>query len=1040
MYQIELYLNIPTLTDMSRTDSHGVDITAAANAFPDCKERRRESYTKPFDSILVMKDEIPKQPFAVDTTTKTKTKKELTRRKKKKESTIKLNHPPLQIKDIGMEELKDLMDAATTRMKIIEASRGQKIRDEEIVYIVKDVVDTQNPDDSMTATTEQNETPRNEAKQKSLFITDPTLKPIVVSMMTILLQRISAEKSASELGPIHNTHQTHGFPFHEVITKTPSTSISGDAFQPSINTNLSNLSHVHPRNISSTTDTTKYTFVNADDHNNPHNDSHMTMAHEDGIEHTMEELQTVVSAVNTEINEDDDNESSVLSGQTENDWDDSESEFDTENEPGPFESAVENMLWYFDSRMGLQADPEKSIQTDDGNISADEDLAEDETVSVEEHTPPSMTQAPPPTLFSAFFGTTKTCESQTSLVIDEVNNDLACISEPIHTSFHGVDFSKPISDGRISELPPVFQSISVNSDENKEDKSTNDNYDSMIGKSSLDITSEGETARGNDESTYECAGTKSVRPAPYFFGFFGSSLPIDEGQLDESMITELDESFETTLDDDDTSNTVDVEFRQTISYCAIPTDTMSSKESSFILLDTNESVKRCALESNVMDSTFQTTQAISAAEAALKPHDLTPVSTDTYSSRSFISTKIMVVSSPKSEGIKEVVPKELNDHKSAHIDDKSDVPKVITDLNDSTVAAWDRLECTSQDLESTAFEAPSLDSESTGKLFCKTPNSCEEINKENILPISSLEERTLGNDPTLIGNLTRSGDQRTSKIDQEITCLNQQSDAETTSKNKQERTKTHQHWDSEIPSKREQEQTRTHQHWDAEARRRRRRHRKPQTISTVLTSDNVISCDSQNVALQQIPQQFLVEACSTINGEDQSVREEVAAIESSTSIYNKGRFDHVFDKGKNNLLEKREGLVCEPDLLTNMFEQVEGINSSLAVHSPTAKSSTESLSLLEVHSTKGTLYGVLSSSDTLTNTELNKGEAIRTGLQVFTSNSPMQQHNENGNQYQARDAKIAKISKRGINVYMLGKAHLKRAGRKQLCQTKPEMR
>ena len=1030
----QVYLNMKIRTDMIQMETNGVDIAGPDNAFPDRKERRKGSCTKSFDSISAMKEEIPKQPFSVYKRGKTK--------KKKKESKKKSNHPPLCSKDIGLNELKDLMDAATTRVKIIEASRGQKIRDEEIEYIVKDVVvGTQNHDDSMTETTEQHEALENQEKRRSLFTTDPTLKTLLVSMMTILLQqRFYVEKSESLPGPTNRSHQTNGFPSLEVITTDSSGTSSSDAFQPSINTTLSNLSHLHHRDISSTTDKTACTFVNAD-HNDPCDDPHTTMAHEDGIEHTMEELQTMVSAVNAELEEDTENETSVLSGETEMDWDDSESECETENEPGPFESAVEKMLWYFDSRMGLQADAEKSIQTEDGNLSADDDIdenemgsvdddvAEDEMGSVDEHMPLSTTQAPPQTLFSVFFGTGKSCENKDPVEIDVINNDLDCLSESLQTTIHGVDLTKTIRDDKIDDLPPVFQSALENTENYKKGVAISKSDNRIVGRSSLHVNSEGETNCGEHEIMDKSAGTKSVQPSSYFFGFFGSSSVKDAEQLVESTITELDESFESTLEDQPTSTTSDVKLRQTKSDCFAPTDTSSSKKCSVILVDDNESVKKCAWESHTIDGTFQTTEAVSAVEAALKAPVFTSAPTERHPPSTIISTKIMVVYSPKSEGIQKDVPKALNnqrsahsDQRSAHSDNESVHPTVIADLNDSTDAAWDWLECTTQDLTIATVETNSLDSESAGKFCSKIPNSGEGRNNENMYPMSSNEERTLGSDPSLIGNMTRSGEQCTLQIDQEKTSIHLSCDAGSTSQDKEEQTCIHQQRDGEKTLKHKQEQTRINQHWDAEARRRRRRHRKPQSISTVLTSDH-------NVAVQQVTQKSLVNLSSTLNDEDQLVHGEVSTIEESTSICDKECFKHDVKNDKSNLQDKSKQIVSEPDLLLTLIEEGEDR------HHPKSRSSSEDLSPLGAHSTKGVLYGVLSSSDTKTKTAVNIGNAVSTGRQEFTSNTSMQGTKENWNQYPAKDTKVVR---RGIHAYMLGKAHMKRAVRKKLCQAKPE--
>jgi hypothetical protein len=418
---------------------------------------------------------------------------------RKKQKTKKKKQPKANANNlfgVSTDEMKHLIDAATTRVRAIEASRGQRLNDEEIVYIVKDLVCGQNNDDSMSATTAHIE------QSRPPLTSDPTIKPLVISMLTFLLQQ-RLVTPGTRFVPTTMSNEPAGIPLFEVITapvndlssplpQSPAKSTKSLASFVSSNTSMHDL-----RNVSS--------ISSAPQDDEPSGKPEKMMAHENGIEQTVDELHATIAKLNADMNDDFDDHASFWTAHTVDTSADPDD--DVEVEPDTLEDMVECLLRFFDSGMGLEPQKENSMQMDDDEFMTDDD---NEESSVDEPVP-IVTPTSSPSIFSTIFGSSE-------------NRD-----------------STPRSDGNVAL--PCQPAGDKQSEEDEE----------------VDEQSEGATTAADDEEagSAECESDDEVpgNAQPFFFGFCNASSADNAEIFDESTIAEMDETFES-VGDDGTLNTL----------------------------------------------------------------------------------------------------------------------------------------------------------------------------------------------------------------------------------------------------------------------------------------------------------------------------------------------------------------------------------------------------------------------------------------------------------------------------------------------------
>lgn len=392
---------------------------------------------------------------------------------------------------VSTDEMKHLVDAATTRVRAIEASRGQRLNDEEIVYIVKDLVCGQDNDDSMSATTAHTE------QSRPPLTIDPSIRPVFISMLTFLLQQrlvTPGPGPAPGFVPTKMSNESAGIPVFEVIsapvndlssTLPPSPAKSTKSFASVLSSNTS----MHDlRHLSFNSD--------APQDDKPFGVPEKMMAHEHEIEHTVDELYATIAKLKADMKDDFDDHSSLLTAHT------VDLSVDVEVEPNPLEDMVDCLLRYFDSGMGLEPQTEnftlmnneEEFMTDDEN----DDKSVDEPV-------PVVTPTSSKSIFSTIFGFSEDQDST-----PPCNRNVSRPNQPA-----GDKLSEEYEEG--------------------------------------DEHSNGTTTVADDEEAgsaeYENDDEVPDISQPFFFGFFHASSADKAEILDESTIAEMDETFESVGDD-----------------------------------------------------------------------------------------------------------------------------------------------------------------------------------------------------------------------------------------------------------------------------------------------------------------------------------------------------------------------------------------------------------------------------------------------------------------------------------------------------------
>jgi len=416
--------------------------------------------------------------------------------------------------DTLIAELNELIDLVTMRVKGAEAKQGQQLQDEEIVDIVRDVMTDLTNDDSMSETTGQNSDSFEPCLSR--LKTDSTLQAVVSSMLTLLLQQQSSRSACSAgLHPESGTlvrKRTDVVPFVEAIT----THQEVDSLQ-------------HPLMEPSTSHDTESLPIRPDNEYSPLVETRQLMAHEDGIEQTVEELRAVIACADAERNDAGDDDSTILTTATELSW---------ESQPTTLEIAFEEVLQLIESGMGLQTRHERSMPFDydeEGTVGTGS-VSYDDGQTLERS---------PPSLLSTFFDTSNMWK-------EEVMRDLgiACQSDP--------------GQGN-SGLGNMMAS-----GEDFDDQS--------------DIGNDAEARFTQVSDVCQCASNDPTNTTQYLFGLVGA-VSRDVGELDVSTIVEMDETFEGTLGDDVTIDTYDF----VATGCS--SDAIQDNEVETLLLDYSDATK-----------------------------------------------------------------------------------------------------------------------------------------------------------------------------------------------------------------------------------------------------------------------------------------------------------------------------------------------------------------------------------------------------------------------------------------------------------------